>query len=154
MKTTEKYGKNADLALSMWVKLARAADTLAILTAKDIDSYGLTVPQFGIIESLGHLGPMKIGEMCSKKLMSGGNITVVVDNLEKQGLVERTKDENDRRAYVLRLTTKGEKKFKEMFPKHAIFVENIIASTVTESELHQLSALLKKLGLALKQKNK
>ncbi len=152
MKTTEKYGKNADLALSMWVKLARASDTFASLTAKDIDSYGLTVPQFGVIESLGHLGPMKIGEMCSKKLMSGGNITVVIDNLEKQELVERTKDETDRRAYVLRLTPKGEEKFKEMFPKHAIFIENIIASTLTEVELHQLSALLKKLGLALKQK--
>ncbi len=152
MKTTEKYGKNADLALSMWVKLARATDTLASITAKDIDSYGLTVPQFGVIESLGHLGPMKIGEMCSKKLMSGGNITVVVDNLEKQGLVERTKDETDRRAYVLRLTAKGNEKFKEMFPKHAMFVENIISSTLTEVELNQLSVLLKKLGLALKQK--
>lgn len=152
MKTTEKYGKNADLAMSMWVKLARATDTLASITAKDIDTYGLTVPQFGIIESLGHLGPMKIGEMCSKKLMSGGNITVVIDNLEKQGLVERTKNEIDRRAYVLRLTVKGEEKFKEMFPKHAIFIENAISSTLTEDELHQLSALLKKLGLALKEK--
>jgi len=152
MKTTEKYGKNADLVMSMWVKLARATDTLASLTAKDIDTYGLTVPQFGVIESLGHLGPMKIGEMCSKKLMSGGNITVVVDNLEKQGLVERTKDETDRRAYVLRLTGKGEEKFKEMFPKHAIFIENVVSSTLSEDELNQLSALLKKLGLALKEK--
>lgn len=152
MKTTEKYGKKVDVALSMWVKLARASDTLASLTAKDIDTYGLTVPQFGVIETLGHLGPMKIGEMCSKKLMSGGNITVVIDNLEKQGLVERTKDETDRRAYVLRLTTKGNEKFKEMFPKHALYVENIISSTLTEFELNQLSDLLKKLGLALKQK--
>jgi MarR family 2-MHQ and catechol resistance regulon transcriptional repressor len=153
MKTTKKYGKKADLALSMWVKLARATDTLASITAKDIASYGLTVPQFGVIESLGHLGSMKIGEICSKKLMSGGNITVVIDNLEKQGLVERTKDDNDRRAYVLRLTAKGEEKFKEMFPKHAVFVESVVSSTLTDAELNQLSALLKKLGLALKQKN-
>jgi len=152
MKTTEKYGKNADLAISMWVKLARATETLASITAKDIETYGLTVSQFGVIESLGHLGPMKIGEMCSKKLMTGGNITVVVDNLEKQGLVERTKDDTDRRAYVLCLTRKGEEKFKEMFPKHAIFIENIVSSTLTEDEINQLSTLLKKLGLALKQK--
>ena len=151
MKTTEKYGKNADLALSMWVKLARASDTLARLTAKDIDHYGLTIPQFGVIESLGHLGPMKIGEMCSKKMMSGGNITVVIDNLEKQGLVERVKTEDDRRAYLLQLTDKGQEKFKEMFPRHAIFVENIVCSALTETEQTQLSVLLKKLGLALKQ---
>jgi MarR family 2-MHQ and catechol resistance regulon transcriptional repressor len=153
MKTTEKYGKNADLALSMWVKLARAADTLAMNTAKDIDEYGLTVSQFGIIETLGHLGPMKIGEMCSKKLTTGGNMTVVIDNLEKLGLVERLKDNEDRRAYVVRLTEKGEEKFKEMFPKHAYYVEKLVWSALNEKEIIELSELLKKLGCSLKTKN-
>jgi len=150
MKTTKKYGKNADLALSLWVKLARAFDTLAVLTAKDIDSFGLTPPQFGVIEALGHLGSMKIGEMCSKKLMTGGNMTVVIDNLEKQGLVERVKDQNDRRAYIVRLTKSGEDKFAEMFPAHAHFVEKYVSAALSVEEIHQLSALLKKLGLALK----
>ncbi len=63
MKTTQKYGKKADLALSLWVKLARATDTMAMLTAKDIDTYGVTGPQFGILETIGHLCPMKIGEI-------------------------------------------------------------------------------------------
>jgi MarR family transcriptional regulator, 2-MHQ and catechol-resistance regulon repressor len=151
MKTTRKYGKNADLALSMWVKLARATDTLAMLTAKDITRYGLTVPQFGIIETLGHLGPMKIGEICSKKLMTGGNITVVIDNLEKQGLVERIKDKNDRRAYVIQLTDRGRAKFSEMFPAHAKYVEHYVMNALTEKEINQLSLLLKKLGTALKE---
>jgi MarR family 2-MHQ and catechol resistance regulon transcriptional repressor len=150
MKTTEKYGKKADVALSMWVKLARAADTLGMLTAKDIDQYGLTVSQFGIIETLGHLGPMKIGEMCSKKLTTGGNMTVVIDNLEKLGLVERVKDVDDRRAYVVRLTAKGDQKFMEMFPKHADYVEKLVWSALTEKEISELSELLKKLGCSLK----
>jgi len=152
MKTTEKYGKKADLALTMWVKLARAADTMAMLTAKDIDHYGLTAGQFGIIETLGHLGPMKIGEMCSKKLTTGGNMTVVIDNLEKLGLVERIKDQEDRRAYVVRLTPKGDEKFKEMFPKHANVVEQLVWSALSEKEIKDLSELLKKLGCSLKPK--
>jgi MarR family 2-MHQ and catechol resistance regulon transcriptional repressor len=152
MKTTQKYGKNADLALSMWVKLARASDTLAMLTAKDIERCGLTPTQFGIIESLGHLGPMKIGEMCSKKLMTGGNMTVVIDNLEKLGLIERTKDPDDRRASIIRLTSTGEEKFKEMFPAHAEYVSNQIWSALNEEEILQLSELLKKLGCSLKTK--
>lgn len=150
MKTTEKYGKKADLALSLWVKLARASDTMAMLTAKDIDRYGLTVSQFGIIETLGHLGSMKIGAMCSKKLMTGGNMTVVVDNLEKLGLIERVKDPEDRRASIIRLTGKGEEKFAEMFPAHAVFVEENIWGALTEAEILQLSELLKKLGCSLK----
>ncbi len=150
MKTTQKYGKKADMALSMWVKLARAADTCANITAKDIDRYGLTTPQFGIIETLGHLGQMKIGEMCSKKLTTGGNMTVVIDNLEKLGLVERIKDSEDRRAYFIRLTKSGEDKFNEMFPAHARFVEEMVWSALDETEIETLSALLKKLGCTVK----
>lgn len=153
MKTTQKYGKKADLAMSLWVKLARASDTFQILTIKDINESGLTPTQFGIIEMLGHLGPLKIGEMCSKKLTTGGNMTVVIDNLEKLGFVERVKDPNDRRAYRVKLTGKGEMKFSEIFPKHAYYVENLVWSTLTENEIESLSILLKKLGNALKLKN-
>jgi MarR family 2-MHQ and catechol resistance regulon transcriptional repressor len=151
LKTTKKYGKKADLALSLWVKLARASSIFSRLTAADIQTYGLTPPQFAVIETLGHLGPMKMGSFCSKLLTSGGNITVVIDNLEKDGLVERVPVPEDRRAITVQLTTKGEKLFAEIFAKHAQFVTKM-ASVLDESEQVQLSALLKKLGIALQEK--
>ena len=151
MKTTKKYGKKADLALSLWVKLARASSTFGRLTGLDIQRYGLTQPQFSVIEALGHLGPMKMGSFCSKMLTSGGNITVVIDNLEKDGLVERIPFPKDRRATTIQLTSKGEKLFKDIFSQHAQFVTKI-ASVLNEEEQIQLSALLKKLGMALQEK--
>ena len=151
MKTTKQYGKRADLALSMWVKLARASSLFGKLTSLDIQNYGLTQPQFSVIESLGHLGPMKMGSFCAKLLTSGGNITVVIDNLEKDGLVERVPSKEDRRAITVQLTSKGQKLFNEIFTKHAQFVTKT-ASVLSETEQVQLSGLLKKLGLAL-QKN-
>jgi len=151
LKTTKKYGKKADLALSLWVKLARASSTFSRLTGLDIQRYGLTQPQFSVIESLGHLGPMKMGSFCSKMLTSGGNITVVIDNLEKDGLVERVPFPKDRRATTIQLTSKGEKLFKDIFSQHAQFVTKI-ASVLDEEEQVQLSALLKKLGMALQEK--
>jgi MarR family 2-MHQ and catechol resistance regulon transcriptional repressor len=151
LKTTKKYGKKADLALSLWVKLARASSTFSHLTNMDIQRYGLTQPQFSVIEALGHLGPMKMGSFCSKMLTSGGNITVVIDNLEKDGLVERIPFPKDRRATTVRLTSKGEKLFNDIFSKHAQFVTKI-ASVLGEEEQIQLSALLKKLGMALQEK--
>ena len=151
MKTTKKYGKKADLALSLWVKLARASSTFSRLTNLDIQRYGLTQPQFSVIEALGHLGPMKMGSFCSKMLTSGGNITVVIDNLEKDGLVERVPFPKDRRAITVRLTSKGEKLFHDIFSKHAQFVTKV-ASVLSEDEQVQLSALLKKLGMALQEK--
>ncbi|HEY9165066.1 MAG TPA: MarR family transcriptional regulator [Candidatus Kryptonia bacterium] len=152
MKTTRKYGRKADMALSLWVKLARATDTMSKLTTRDIAGYGLTEAQFGVLETLGHLGPMKIGEVCSKKLSSGGNMTVVVDNLTRDGYVERMDAPDDRRAYILRLTPKGTRLFNEIFVKHARYVEELVSSSLSEEEITRLSGLLKKFGLALKER--
>lgn len=145
MSPAKRYGKKADLALGTWVKLARAAATFGRLAARDIDRYGLTPPQFSVVEALGHLGPMHLGELSRKMLVTGGNTTVVVDNLEREGLVVRSPSDKDRRAIVVALTPKGSKLFKEIFPQHAAFVTRM-ASVLSESELRTLSELLKKLG--------
>lgn len=150
MNNTSKYGKNADLALGMWVKLARAASTFGKLTGENIRSFGLTEPQFGAFECLGHLGPLTLGELSRKQLVSGGNTTCVIDNLEKLGLVERVPNKTDRRTIVAQLTPKGEKLFDEVFSKHAAYVAKL-ASVLTLEEQESLGQLLKKLGLALSQ---
>jgi len=152
MKSTKQYGKKIDTALGMWVKLARAHDTFAKKTDEDIRSYGLTTPQFGVLECLGHLGPMTLGELCKKQLVSGGNMTVVVDNLEKEGLVERIPSKEDRRSIHVRLTAKGKKLFDEIFMKHAQCVSSL-AGTLSEKEQEELACLLKKLGTSLKKGN-
>ncbi len=151
MRTTKQYGRKIDQALSLWVKLARASDTMSVLTVRDIANYGLTGAQFGVIESLGHLGPMKVGELCAKNLRTGGNMTVVVDNLEREGLVERRDLPEDRRAYVITLTEKGRKLFERIFIQHAKYVSELVHVALTEDEISHLSALLKKLGLSLKE---
>ncbi len=152
MRTTTKYGKKIDRALSLWVKLARAANTMSTLTVRDIASPGLTEAQFGVIEALGHLGPMKVGELCSKNLSSGGNMTVVVDNLVRDGLGERAQSTDDRRAYIVKLTIKGRKLFDDIFLRHAKYVTELIDSALADEEIAQLAPLLKKLGLGLKER--
>lgn len=152
MKTTKQYGKKADTALGMWVKLARAATTFGQLTNENIRSFGLTTPQFGALECLGHLGAMPIGELCKRQLVSGGNMTVVVDNLEKEKLVERIHGKEDRRTILVQLTAKGQKLFKEIFTEHAQYVTQV-ASVLTEKEQNELAHLLKKLGVALKKRH-
>ncbi|MEO8169021.1 MAG: MarR family transcriptional regulator, partial [bacterium] len=130
------------LALIAFSVFSKAADI-------DIDSYGLTQPQFGALECLGHLGPMTIGQLCRKNLVSGGNMTVVVDNLEKLALVERFPSKEDRRATGVQLTPKGQKLFSDIFPKHAKHIAGL-ASVLSESEQEELGRLLKKLGTSLK----
>jgi MarR family transcriptional regulator, 2-MHQ and catechol-resistance regulon repressor len=148
MKTTRKYGKKTDLALTTWVKLARAFASVDKKSVESIRSFGLTQPQFSVIEVLGHLGPLKIGEICQKMLVSGGNMTLVLDNIEKLGFTERVPSREDRRAILVQLTPKGKDLFDKIFVTHA---ENItkIMSVLSSAEQVALGDLLKKLGLSI-----
>ncbi len=145
MKTTEQYGEQINLALSTWVKLARAFSSFNKKSAESIKSFNLTQPQFSVIESLGHLGAQKIGVLCDKMLVSGGNMTLVLDNLENLGLIERVHCKEDRRAIMIQLTEKGQSLFKDIFMRHAEVI-NKTMSVLTADEQKLLGALLKKLG--------
>ncbi len=149
MKQIKKYGHKTEIALDLWIKLARAFNTLNKLSAKDISSHGVTQPQFAVLECLGHLGPLSLGELSKKMLVSGGNMTVVVDNLEKQRYVERIHDLKDRRTIYVRLTENGLQWFNDNFVLHANRIAQLM-SVLNEKEQKQLSRLLKKLGLGAK----
>ena len=148
MESTRQYGHKADVALTLWVKLARASAVFARRTGEQIRSFGLTPAQFGVLEILGHKGPMNPGDLCRKSLVSGGNMTVVVDNLERLGLVRRERNREDRRAITVHLTPRGKRLFTSVFPRHAAYVADL-ASVLTEEEQIRLGALLKKLGTSL-----
>lgn len=151
MNTTKKYGKKIDLALSTWVKLARAFASFNKKSSENIRHFGLTQPQFAVIEVLGHLGPLKVGEICNKMLVSGGNMTIVLDNIEKLGLLERVHSKEDRRAIVVQLTEKGTELFNKIFRAHAEYITNIM-SILSAEEQKSLGDLLKKLGKGIREK--
>lgn len=110
--------------------------------------FGLTQPQFAVIDAVGHLGPMTMGELTSKMLVTGGNMTVVVDNLESCGLVQRQPDDNDRRVTRVVLTQEGRSLFERIFPEHADYMERAF-SVLSEAEQRRLGDLLRKLGRGL-----
>jgi MarR family 2-MHQ and catechol resistance regulon transcriptional repressor len=151
MESTRRYGKKTDLALGTWVKLARAFTVLSHRSAEQIRTFGLTEAQFAALECLGHKGSLTPGELCRKQLVSGGNMTVVLDNLEKEGLIERVRSLEDRRSMMINLTPKGQKLFDRIFVLHAAHIEKLV-SVLTVEEQVQMSTLLKKLGLALQER--
>ncbi|TFG65539.1 MAG: MarR family transcriptional regulator [Anaerolineales bacterium] len=132
-------------ALNAFIKLTRAADTLSAHLTQRKSMGNLTIRQFGVLESLYHLGPLRQGEISVKLLKSGGNITLVVDNLEKSGLVLRTRDTEDRRAVTVSLTEQGRELIAGLFPRH---VANIVRefSILTQAEQRQLGELCRILG--------
>lgn len=134
-------------ALDAVIKLMRAAETLNLRLGRLITQAGLTVSQFGALEALYHLGPLCQSELGEKILKSSGNITMVVDNLEKRGLVKRERRGEDRRYVTVRLTAEGERLIREVFPKQ---VKGMVSemSALTASEQETLGRLCKKLGLS------
>jgi MarR family 2-MHQ and catechol resistance regulon transcriptional repressor len=145
------YGARAATALDMWVKLARASAAFSHRTHDHIRAFGLTGSQFGALETLGHKGPLTVGELCRKQLVTGGNMTVVIDNLERERLVKRVRSDADRRVILVHLTEKGKALFDDIFPKHAEYVADL-ASVLDPAEQRHLARLTKKLGLALQQR--
>lgn len=147
------YGRRAERALDLWVKLARAFATVDRCTAEDIHRHGLTQPQFGVLEALGHLGPLTLGELSHKTLCSGGNTTVIVDNLEREGLLRRRECRTDRRVVYVELTARGRRLFARIFPSHAAAVAEI-ASVLSQRDQARLAALLRALGTRLSARRK
>lgn len=132
--------------LNAFIKLMRATDSLTNRLNKHLAEANLTESQFGTLEALHHLGPLNQRSIGEKILKSGGNITMVVDNLEKQGYVKRKKDPNDRRAVQIHLTEKGESFIREFFPKHLEKIKGEF-SVFTEEEKITIATLCKKLGV-------
>ena len=135
-------------ALDAFIKLSRASDTLGQHAQQSYAETGLTASQFGTLETLYHLGPMCQSEIGKKILRSSGNITLVIDNLEKRGLVRREREEGDRRRVSVQLTPEGRKLIARVFPSHAAAITAAL-SALAPDEQEELARLCKKLGKAV-----
>jgi len=132
-------------ALNALINLSRAANSVQTRLSAGLDRHGITTSQLGILEALFHLGPMCQRALGDKLLRSGGNITMVIDNLEKHGLVERVRQKEDRRMIMIHLTPKGRKLISRVLPLHAKDVVKEM-SRLTASEQEELRRLCRKLG--------
>jgi MarR family 2-MHQ and catechol resistance regulon transcriptional repressor len=134
-----------ELALDTFIKFIRAIDSLTARIQNRGTMASLTMSQFGVLETLYHLGPMCPGDISVKLLKSGGNITLVLDNLEKQGLVRREREVEDRRMVMIYLTEAGRDLISRLFPAHvAVIVAEL--SCLTAEEQQTLGRLCRKLG--------
>jgi MarR family 2-MHQ and catechol resistance regulon transcriptional repressor len=132
-------------ALKLWVVLARAYAAVAAESQRDIARHGLSVGEFGVLEALYHRGPMLLGEVQQRILVSSGGVTYLVDRLEAKGLVERQACPTDRRARYAALTGAGEALIAEIFPEHAACIDRAVAG-LDAQEQQQATELLRKLG--------
>jgi MarR family 2-MHQ and catechol resistance regulon transcriptional repressor len=140
-------GSKKDIeALNSYIKLIRSAEVISSKINLELSNYRLTESQFGVLDALFHLGPMKHRELGKKILKSGGNITMVINNLEKRELVQRRRSEKDKREFIIHLTPKGKIKIKETLP---IIVKKIKKhfEILNKEEQKEMQRLCKIVGL-------
>lgn len=135
-------------ALNAFIKLNRSILAVQAKLLPPLQrEFGLTESQIAVLEALKHLGPLPQGELCRKMLRSGSNLTTVVDNLERDGLVNRTRAESDRRIQIVQLTAKGRELVDRALPVHVDRITRTMGALEPE-EQHELGRLCRKLGLA------
>jgi MarR family transcriptional regulator, 2-MHQ and catechol-resistance regulon repressor len=136
-------------ALNAFIKLMRATNALGSHLARALAGEAdLTMSQFAVLEALLHLGPMSQGDICGKLLLSGSNITTVIDNLEKRALVRRVRRTDDRRVVDVSLTAKGRQLIGGLFPSHARRITSLFAA-LSPRQQDELAALCRTLGLSI-----
>ncbi|TSK05185.1 MAG: MarR family transcriptional regulator [Geobacter sp.] len=141
-----KKDGTSKLALNTYTKLMRGAESVTGRVGRKMSEAGLTISQFGVLEALLHKGPLCQRDVALKILKSTGNITLVIDNLEKQGLVLRERSLEDRRFCTVVLTQKGRTLIEATFAE----VEAAIVAemgVLTDEEQQTLGRICKKLGL-------
>lgn len=135
--------KRNKLNLSTLVTFTRAENKIHRMEYETIKKNGLTAAQFGVLEALYSKGDLKICEIIEKILTTSGNITVVIKNLEKDGLVKRYSDPEDKRATIIALTDKGREVIENILPEHIMNISKIF-NILTDEEKLTLKKILKK----------
>jgi len=144
---TTKHATAQERALKLFVVLTRAASAIHRRLHSKIDLHDLTLTEFSILEALYHKGPLLLGDVQRKILLSSGGVTYTVDRLAEKGLVERRECPSDRRARYAALTAKGEALISSIFPDHADRIEETMA-VLSPREQTELIDLLRRLGLS------
>jgi MarR family 2-MHQ and catechol resistance regulon transcriptional repressor len=132
-------------ALSAYVKLERAASAAFAYARIGLEEEGLTLSQFAVLEALHHVGPQCLGDLARRILTSSGNLTLVIANLQKRGLVKRKQQGKDKRFVLATITPAGAKLIERIFPDHARRIMEIMGRLSPE-EQEQLGDLCRKLG--------
>jgi MarR family 2-MHQ and catechol resistance regulon transcriptional repressor len=132
-------------ALKLWVVLNRAQRAIGERARRDIERQGLRPTEFAVLEALFHRGPLTLGQVGERVLVTSGSVTPVADKLERRGLIRRRISPEDRRVCYAELTEAGRELVGGIFPEHAEVIRGAMTG-LTAEEKRIATALLRRLG--------
>lgn len=143
----KSYGKRTDKSMQTWIQIVRAFSKLRNKELKYINECGLTMNQFQVLEVLYHRGDLQVGAITKLIASTSGNVTVVVKNLLRDGLVQTLPSSEDSRVRIVSITEAGKTVIGSMFTQHAANLKSYF-DVLSDEELVILYDLLRKLQKA------
>jgi len=131
--------------LRLWLRLLTCTQLIEKQVRTDLrEQFDTTLPRFDLMAQLERVPEgMRMNELSRRMMVTGGNITGITDQLEAEGLVERAEVEGDRRAYRVRLTSKGRQQFNVMAHAHDAWIMDAFAA-LSPRDIQTLHTLLGK----------
>lgn len=139
--------------LKLVIALARTHDVLFDKIEDNVQGFGLTISEFGVLEMLYHKGEQPVQRVAEKILVTSGTITYVIDKLVGKNLVERVRCQDDKRVIYVHLTPAGKKMIGDIFPAHEAFLDEILRP-IPPGAIQCLTDHLASLQKVLKESNK
>ncbi|HZG60740.1 MAG TPA: MarR family transcriptional regulator [Anoxybacillus sp.] len=145
---TSQFKQN-DVIIELEKSLRYVAAILKQKGREILTQYPITPPQFVALQWLLEEGDMTIGELSNKMYLAFSTTTDLVDRMEKNGLVARVKDQNDRRVVRIHLLEEGERIIEEVIKKRQQYLLEVLEN-FSEEEIIFLEKSLKKLHQEMK----
>ncbi|HEY7752257.1 MAG TPA: MarR family transcriptional regulator [Steroidobacteraceae bacterium] len=133
-------------AIRLWLRML-ATHRLVETRARRLllERFGTTLPRFDLMAQLERFPRgLRMNELSRRMMVTGGNVTGITDLLEREGLVERVADPDDRRAWLVRLTRVGRRAFGAMAAEHERWIVEAFAP-LSAREMATMAALLARL---------
>lgn len=152
MPTKFKGTQEEETTLNAFICLMRASTSVSNRVNEHLRGADLTPPQFAVLESLLHLGPLKQCELARKLLTSPGNLSLLLSSMEKRGLIVREFHTPDRRSTTVSLSAAGLASIAPVFKEHMQVMLQAFASLDLD-EREQLHVLCRRLGKGASEAN-
>ena len=115
-----RAGRDDHAALKLWLRmLASTTHIEAEIRRRLRDRFDISLARFDYMAQLyRYRDGLKMRDLSRYLMVTGGNVTGLTDELERDGLVVREASPDDRRAWIVRLTPKGRRQFETMAQEH------------------------------------
>ena len=138
-RLTDEYHQS----LRLWLRMLSCTTRIENeIRSRLRTTFDITLPRFDLMAQLQrHPDGLRMGELSKRMMVTGGNITGITDQLEREQLVVRVQDVNDRRASAVKLTSAGRAAFDEMAAVHERWIEEMLADVAAEDKATMIALL-------------